>query len=148
MYIGATVTDPKFTSAPCATVNASSIPDVVRKRFQLIKDGDEPRSPGYNAACKCYHWGYRPEILNVLRGLGGVMTNDWLVCLDPQTKCPTPAPCPTCGKPPPCNCPTCPAPVQDASGLGGKFGPALGVALAAAIVGAGGFYMWKKLKKR
>jgi hypothetical protein len=50
--------------------------------------------------------------------------------------CPPPVVCPHCDA-----CPTCPSAATD---LVGKYGPTLGLLLAALIVGGGGYYAYKK----
>ena len=97
--------------------------------------------------------------------------NPWSVCVVEVTanppacpKCPTCAKCPTCPTCP--KCPTCaaappcppaePCPQCDdcaaAAGLAkprhDAYGPTLGILLAVAILGGGGYYAWKKLKKK
>lgn len=169
----------KIKTSPCKTVNASSIDANVRKTFKVVPAATEDRNPGFNKACDCYYWGYRPEILQVLglHGLGSVYGNEWNVCLDAQTSCPTPAVCPTpkacpapkvcppktvCpGCPPPkatscpqpVPCPTCAPcdlapPAVPSPSSGGAYGPTVGFILAAAVVGGAGYFAYKKLHRK
>ncbi len=146
--------------AACQTVSSSSFDT---SKWVRVKDSTE--SPYYNATCKCWSPGYKPDQWS-LQGLTPNFNdktyqqgNPWLVCV-PQPPPPAPKPvsppvtncpvCKTCPAPVTCpSCPTCPAcgsntAITQPDAGKSAYGPTLGIVLAVVVIGGGGYYAYKK----
>lgn len=125
----------------CRIVLSSDIDFNLVRNFKVVPHGQEGDHEGYNEACGCYCWGYRPPGVQII-GLGAnYYASKFPVCLNP-CPCPTKtveveADCPECPVPEPC--PT-PEPEEEK----GKFGVMMGLLLAAAATGGVGYYGYKK----
>lgn len=132
------------TGVDCGFVTTDSVGiEAIDKRLDAWPIGQP--GAGYDSACDCYCWGYRPRGTPLL-GLGAAdgFRQTWRICTPGskahQRACSN---CPTCPKPqmapPP---PPPPTPQQD-TGVS-AWGVNLGWMLAGVVVAGGGYYAYKK----